>query len=552
MASRPHHRCLSCNKARRRRKAGNPLAAIAFWREPHKGVLWVNNGHIVPGVDGNLDQEIPTNGVPPNYSYGQITCQRDLENFFRLWICGVPSLSLYQNYTFTLSMRAASGNPAINIYTSVETNGGTGYLTDTNIAAQQADTSTSTSYGVSVGTVSPGHPCTIPSVAFVWGGTQHLLFEGAGIGEGQLTLTIYQNGYYVAVSSVWLDLHDIKDLYEQSHVANVYDSPAGSSSYASTYVEDHVMPANSDEAPQFILFVHGWRMGVWDYESFSDTMFKRLYWADYQGRFASLRWPTLSADDFWLPALDYFTYNRSEFRAWKSAAGLSAYLTHLKQRFPNYSLNVCAHSMGNIVMAEALKDQLAIGQKNVDNYVLMQAAVPAHCYQTNLPNYAPFMALENGGFPTPDEYRGYPGAINQAINGNMSDFFNTNDYALATGATYIPLIGNVQINWEANQENFKPDGGYEYGTDGTNCWWNNTTGITDSREILAFCSRPRSKAVGALGGVGGNLNTSAQVDLTAQFHFLGNSDEHSAQFNWNIQNVEPFYSTMLNTFFPPK
>jgi hypothetical protein len=31
-------------------------------------------------------------------------------------------------------------------------------------------------------------------------------------------------------------------------------------------------------------------------ENFSETMFKRLWWQGYKGRFAALRWPTLSAD----------------------------------------------------------------------------------------------------------------------------------------------------------------------------------------------------------------------------------------------------------------
>jgi hypothetical protein len=204
--------------------------------------------------------------------------------------------------------------------------------------------------------------------------------------------------------------------------------------------------------------------------------------------------------------------------------------------------------MGNVVMMEALKDQLAQGQTNVDNYVLMQAAVPAHCYQTNLANYSPFISLENSGFHTPDTYRGYPGTINQAINGQMTDFFNTNDYALATGAMYIPIVGNVPINWEANQENFKPDGGYHYGTDGTNCW-NLATSITDQREIMAFCSRPRSKAVGALGGVGGVIH-GTEIDLTSAYNFRGASNEHSAEFNWNIQRIEPFYVQLLTELFP--
>jgi pimeloyl-ACP methyl ester carboxylesterase len=511
-------------------------------------IAWINNGKIVAGTGGGLDRDfsVPLNHPEyANYVQGKVTCQRDLENFFRLWIRGVPSLPLAQNYSFTMSMYPVTGKPAVNLYWSCETNGGMGYLTDTNTAALQARRNDVHDFGYSIGTVSNGMTCALADIAFAFDGTKYLLFEGAGIGMGQLLLTITDaNGNMVAETGVWLDLHDVKDLYEQAHIANVTDSSPGSSSFASTYVEDHSLPTNSaEDKQQFILFVHGWRMGIFDYQSFSDSMFKRLYWAGYRGRFAALRWPTLSKDDFWLPLLDYTTYNSSEFRAWKSGLGLSSYLTNLKQRLPNYSLNVAAHSMGNVVMAEALRLQRVQGRTNVDNYVLMQAAVPAHCYDTSLPNFADFVASETSSH-TPDVYRGYPGAINLALNGQMTDFFNTNDYALATGK-----LGLLPANWEANQKNFKPDGGFNYSTDGTNCFWNYTTSITDSREIMAFCSRPRSKAAGALGGVGGVIQGTA-VDLTGSFNFRGASHEHSAQFNWNIQRVGGFYTQLLTTFFP--
>jgi hypothetical protein len=63
---------------------------------------------------------------------------------------------------------------------------------------------------------------------------------------------------------------------------------------------------------------------------------------------------------------------------------------------------------------------------------------------------------------------------------------------------------------------------------------------------MSFCARPRSKAVGAQPNVGGVILTSGQVDLTGAFHFLGNWDEHSAEFNWNIQRLGGFYALLLD------
>jgi pimeloyl-ACP methyl ester carboxylesterase len=316
-------------------------------------------------------------------------------------------------------------------------------------------------------------------------------------------------------------------------------------------VEDNQVAVKPSADTNMVLLVHGWRMGQFDYQDFSDTMFKRLYWQGYDGRFASLRWPTLSADDYRnLPQVlaeleSETTYNPSEFIAWRSGTGVSSYLTHLKQRFPNYNLNVASHSMGGIVMAEALKKQLAAGQTNVNNYVLMQAAIPASCYDTSFSNYPPLVAA-NESAPTPNTYQGYPGAVNEAVNGHLMDFFNTNDYALATG-TFLTFA----INWEANEETFKPDEYYR--TDGSNCY-SGFVEISDPREIMAFCARPLSKATGAQPNVGGVLLTSGQIDLKANYGFNLGSDQHSAQFNWNVQETSGFYRQLgisLGLFSPP-
>ena len=521
-------------------------------------VCWVNNGYTVAGTGGNLDTDKP---VPPshpeyaNYRGGKVTCQRDLENFFRLWIRGVPQLPSSEGYSINLSMTGFSNSPAINVFASADPLGGTGYLSDTNVAASQArtvlDGTGNPEYSYSLATISPAQNFTLPANYFDNNYPYHsrFLFEGAGIGLGQLTMTISQNGKTLCQSSVWLDLHDVKDLYEQARITNVpttYPAMVNSTN-TSVFVVDHQSPINAPGQNQMIVYVHGWRMTQFDYYSFSESMFKRLYWAGYQGRFASLRWLTLSADNSGSLG-QYFTYNRSEHIAFDSGVGASAYFDSLKARFPESSINVAAHSMGNIVMMETLKNQLAAGHTAIDNYVLMQAAVPAQCYLSNLPDYGRFTTAEANSH-TPDVYRGYPGAINGALNGQMVNFFNTNDFALATGIKNF-IVGTVEVNWEKNQVDNKPDSFWHYSSDGTTatCLDGGFRVVTDPHELMPFVSRPRSKALGALGGVGGVI-AGSQVDLNANYGFDRNFDEHSAQFNWNIQRLNRtngFYQVLLN------
>jgi predicted esterase len=511
--------------------------------------FWVNNGHDELGINGNLDFDLEVPPASKNYSHGQITCPRDLENFARLWICGVPSLPLSQNYTFTLSISPSSGNPAINVYSSCETNGGIEYLTDTNIAAQQV----ANGYGTSLGIVSNNISCSIPSIAFAFGGTQHFLFEGAGIGSGQLTLTISQNGNVIAQSSQWIDLHDIKDLYEQAHATNVTSGLPPSGLISQCQI-DHATVAAPDETKQIVVFVHGINNSQFAYYDSTELLFKRLYWSGYHGKVAGFRWPcAYLPPDAVVNPVDYlkaFNYNKGEFYAWKSASAFRVYLNYLRNRsdLTNYTINILGHSQGNIVASEAIRQGGAF-----DNYILTQAAVPAHCYDTSVPFLQKFLDAEND-LPTPFYVTngGYHGYFTN-LTGNLINFYNTNDYALAKG-TYF----GFQANWEQDQISQKPEN-FDYLLAQT-YYYHPTNGnsvayypfsqytVTDMQEAKAMVARSRTRAIGAQSGVGGVINTGGSVDLVGAFGFGQTREEHSAQFQRNIQTVWGYYDDVLISF----
>ena len=105
-----------------------------------------------------------------------------------------------------------------------------------------------------------------------------------------------------------------------------------------------------------------------------------------------------------------------------------------------------AHSMGNIVAGEALRQAGAVTQV-VNTYVAMQGAVPLTA-MTRRHRHRIY------GYQTPDRYAHYwtdsmPCYFNDTAGaGTYVNFFNTNDYALAI--------------WQVDQ-NFKPDFGANYG-----------------------------------------------------------------------------------------
>jgi hypothetical protein len=489
--------------------------------------FWVNNdcdledNHLLPlTYDLGQDKDPRTWGA--DSASENVTSVRDFEDYARLWVCGVPALT-NAGYQVTMGWANVSGNPAINLIQSIETNGGIVYLTDTNVASfsgtawQQKLAGYGHKYRITT-----SNTIALPSNWFTNAENKYLLFEGAGIGSGQLVLTIKQNDQTIAQTSTWLDLKDVKDMFEHAHIEGVvttFPAMRTNSTSTSTFKIDSQPGTGMGDANQLIALVHGWNNSLPQSEIYAQTMFKRLYWQGFQGRFASLRWPTL---------IGLLTYNRSEYIAFRSASGASAYFNSLRSRFPDYSINAAAHSMGNIVMMEALKLQAASGSNALNNYVLMEAAVPAHCYDTNAA-LCPGLFTEEFEHPTPNTYFGYPGAVTNALRGKMSNFFNTNDFALAA--------------WVGNQLLQKPEGDLGYQIIPPLQPYLLSTLITDPREIMAFCARPRSYAIGAQPGVQGMV-LGAEVDLHVEFGFGTDASDHSGQYTRSIQQVGDFYFTL--------
>jgi hypothetical protein len=508
--------------------------------EAHPFAFWINDDTDEGGFPLSPGKE-EFSPESPDYAYSNpqhgngLPCmrsQRDLEDYARMWICGLPALT-NSNYQITLSWtNVQKGNPSIALFQAVETDGGVSYLTETNVAATQL---VIPGPGRSIGQVVNGQAFVFPANYFSDGMTKSLLFEGASVGSGELRLTIFQGTNIIAQTSAWVELDRVKDMFERAHIEGAPSTnnvpPTVSLNDESTYKEDDFVPVNTDDGKQLVVFVHGWRLTEWTAENFAETMFKRLWWQGYQGRFAALHYPTLSsATDGVLG--QFFTFNRDEYIAFKCGQGAANYFLRLQSRFPDYTINACSHSHGAIVMMEALKTHLLNGQTPIHNYVLMQAAVAAECFDTNAPAFFGFFGASPS---TPDFFYGYPGYLRQAISGTMVNFYNTNDF----GAV---------LAWQADQVNYKPDSLFGYLFDPSSGFPERgiitPRIVSDPHEIMAFLSRPKTQAVGGMADLAGPFTTSLQVDLTTLVGFGEDWGDHSGEFNSNIQTVSPFYKKL--------
>ena len=381
-------------------------------------VLWVNNNYDRSVYDNDdsafYDDDVASNnpaadspgtpGVPtPDYKYlagdGKTACipnLRDLEDYFRLWIPGLSNMvaNLPTNYTVSLQWRNNLG-AAIHLFKASATNGGTNYLSSQSEGLNQIDFDSYPCYGdvSATKTISLDQAfasTTVPKPS------DYFIFCGAAVGNDELVCQVKNPyGSVVGEASVFLNLKDIKDMYERWTVG---DNPNVNPS-TNAYIATNDLPVGGsfqypydpsvDSSKPYILFVHGWNMQTWEKDRFAETAFKRLYWQGYQGRFGSFRWPTYYGftGSFWQALTDPRNYDNSEFIAWQSAAGLLNHVTSINSQYPG-KLYILAHSMGNVVTGEALRLAGVISEANA--YVASQAAITAHVYDSTVTNLLSF------------------------------------------------------------------------------------------------------------------------------------------------------------------
>ena len=479
----------------------------------------------------------------------------------------------FKNGTVKLVTRfrnVKTGNPAIRIFRAAE-NGGRQYASNEAWGNLQAGPPFNQALP---GTNGPGVASSISGIYLdrqFWSGIDesnpiiNLLFEGVDEGKGELFFEIIKDGRKIAESAgVWLDIRDVKKMYERVKAMPENIAPPYTINTAFTgpvsYVADpngHPFERPWDESDQCVVFVHGWNVSYDEYIGVAETMFKRLWHQGFKGHFSTFRWDTRKSDgDF-----DTGEYNRSENRAYIYGASLKEWAETLSN---SYTVNLIGHSMGNVVCGEALRQGL-----RVRNYLLMEAAIPMSCYAPDA-DRLPRLEDQDRDHPTPDYHRnpttneltlGYRGYLGP-VAANLTNFYNEVDWALATGRSEIfPGLPTIETNWEANQIDYKPDGAipnaihsgtwrYYYGptqppalpieqrafVDSTASRY-----VVDSWEMKAFVARSRTKAVGAFPG-GGSLG--ASENLREGFGFKNIRADHSGQFTRNIQAVDALYKKM--------
>jgi hypothetical protein len=529
----------------------------------HPYVLWANNDY--DRWNGTTEDDLQTAAEPDcNYTNAgnrAIPCPRDLEDYARLWVCGVSNTlsQLPAGSTVTLNWGDVGGpnpsNPTIDLFQAADPDGGIGYLTNLATANNQIN-NTRCQY---VGRLGPGGSIQLNTSTFSngWAG-DHYIWCGVGHGSGALYLTIADgNGNVLAQSSQFIKIQDIKQMYERWTVG---DNPGVPPLAYPVEAQDNYSPGyptqpfNYTYDPAFdtnntyIVYVHGWNMPSWEKDRWAETAYKRLYWQGYQGRFGSFRWPTGNGFNGIISALtDANNYNNSEWIAWKSGQPLENFLAGLNSQYPG-KVYVLAHSMGNVVTGEALR--LAGANVIVNTYVASQAAISARAYDNTIPadatnSYTPHVygPDDEGHYYTngaPPYFNGIAGAS------HFADFYNQEDFALH----YWVIDQNFKadsLNYHYTTPSLQFPSGFYY--EPPFQLPRSLTFPTNTYETFAQAVQSYSFALGAETNIASTFSVRAPVNLDVPPYDFGNHHVgHSLEFRSDNMTVELYWNQLLVSF----
>ena len=502
----------------------------------------------------------------PDYTSSIIGSRRDLEDFARLWINigGLQDAITTGKIQVGLKWKTvASGTPAIKIFSSADTSGSDGYLKDDSAAAAQV----TGVYNSEIKDKNNKEQVDTNGIFILptsfWKGagssalTKYLLFEGCTEGKGELELVFLdQSGNQSGEGgSLWLDLMNIKKMYERGFAVagnttlpyNSTTTPPGPNiTLGNDPNASQTFQQAWDETPQCIVIVHGFNTTYAQSMNSAETVFKRLYWLGYKGRFAAFRW---AIPDSWFNGTDpggaIGTFNNQEYLAWNSGAALKQFMASMPQ---NYSRNIIGHSMGNMVVGEALREGMT-----ANHYAMLHAAASASCYSN-----ANFVyQMTNSGVQTADTdsdagtrnlaYKGWLGGIGA----NPVNFYDVNDSV-------------VRSIWDDNNSAFKPQqfiGSIPSPWGGSNGYYYDPTaavgqrlGISFLLSVGRFVTEPtESKAyadfsrTGTIGGAnkGNNSQGGSIVDSVDDSYF---GDHHGNEWELKNQDLQQFYDDLLTSF----
>lgn len=368
------------------------------------------------------------------------------------------------------------------------------------------------------------------------------LFDAATAGRDSLVVSILEGGEPVVSSEpVPFDLRHVKTFYQRTTMAWPEEiKPPWEYTTEQPPVPDlqwRIDPQGYDFQPGWfetndeVVWIYGWlKSGEGLYEMATtqagETIFKRLWHRGYRGRLTFFHWPTVK------PRYAYGLLE-SEYRAYKSAPALLDFISTIPR---HKRLHVTAHSLGTVMLTEALKLGL-----EAEDALLQVGAIPAAAYDTRplltLPDMVDVVT------PVTAEEGGYLGYVEST----KTPAYTMYNYADVTF-----------FGWNIAQKQMKPTskkGGYRYAWDSqappgerarlyykTGLFGSDYRIVTDPHEIMAFIAKSKTHALGAETRVQGHIRR--VFDLArSPFNF---HTGHVVGWTRSAHETTAFYNLLLD------
>ena len=485
-------------------------------------------------------------------------CLRDLEDFNRIHLKLDPVFAQMQNVKFFLS-----GAP-VNIFEAVESN--LTYLTVKSKATEQAEKKR---------LLEVVSTCQIPLANLKFNGdVSPFIWEGRSTCDTDLTLmVIIDDCMAIGSKKVRIVLKDISCFFDRWTSSSI--------PYSGSYSRPEECSELCQTVDDYFLFVHGFNVNDYEKSTWPATAYKRLWWQGFKGRLGIFSWPCRTVTAWDLLASLTNLYDDSDKTAHESGAPLARLLAYLQTGYCTGKVHMLAHSQGNIVAGEGLR-QLALGVR-IKTYIASQAAISISNYMPVAQPYFEESGYNKTGLPhsTPDVRAAFPGwsprapylanIVSRHKAQNFYNFYNEVDYALRSCHL---------LSWEDDNQ-MHPNTGYSY-TGSTDTYDETSSGnpsafyktapdiitnlpnfqkldfpqpavsgasnpydiaMVDAFTILSYAAEAWGKPMGIVASVEGftnGLNLRSSSLFYNSFHY-----SHSRQFRSNIVDEHAYWHEVL-------
>jgi hypothetical protein len=463
-----------------------PATPYRFWLNDDRDVKADSFDPIFATVTDQGDAISST----PDSDLNVILVRRDLEDFSPITVglgrahlaTSHPSAMLQARWHPDLK----TGGPRIKLFRNADPDAGFGYLTDYEGISfrQTAEAYVPGSdgyrrYAEALKTVAGDPWITIGQLADLSGINPMLsgrlvcpfVWDACSVGSGWLEFRVVSAGspgIVLGRDRAYLHLSPLSEWYTRVSTDPIgtddFEAGRGTLPTELQYIHEQKPWVAAATEPHSIVFVHGYNMVPASKKHFAETAFKRMWWNGYQGRYVEFDWPTSfgitgSVGD---PFGSGNGFPASQLSALHAGDKLKELIERMHVHPETYgTIHVMAHSHGNIVTANALKN---LNPGTVDAYVGLQAAVACELYgdpslvmtnprwlkglavtanppgqkMTIQSDYSGLYELIDGALPvgegleTPNTAQGFFAKNGQAIPGakRRINIYNPNDWAL--------------------------------------------------------------------------------------------------------------------------